>query len=586
METTDTGVLIRPTALKRFTTRLRRPLAKVLQRLRERRFQAVLAVTAVSTALIIYSGFPLFIGLPLATNYIWNGGGDGVSWDDDTNWTGPGGTYPDDNDDYAYIPYNIGGDIVTPAGAPLTIGQLNHGYDGNPAHSVASTLTLQNDLTVEKGGTVTNPGRAVNGYDSVVDANGHNMRIEDGFLVIGTLNCGSGDHTFGIADDDNGINIADSPGIFNGGSGDHTMSLFATGSGTATLTSGTTTLNKKNTVGADDWSFVYGNPAAFSAGGGTLKFTTGSTNFRSTNNLKITLATLEVDTDVGWETGGGWGSDLDATSIIINNGDTLTLAVGGYTYTVSGQTTIYGTLVGSSSTMSLGATYTADAAVLIDGGILNQDSGTLTIGSLETSNGTLTQTGTITVSSAASDTDRAWNVTGTATYTHNNNIVKFTHDGSFDIYMPPTVANFYTTQFDDTDLTAEFTSDITWDNVIDLDNGTIVFGEHTYTFKDGAQSTFAAGTTVNITKSTLVSSNPGTACEWNANAAANIVVSHITVTDNDASPGATIYAYDSTNGGNNDNWVFRTSGGGGHIVGIQIIQKDIPGHRLIGNEPR
>jgi len=78
------------------------------------------------------------------TIWVWDAGGDGVSWTDPLNWNKDLG-FPNHFNDKVWI--NLGGaTILTPASLPITVGEISTGMD------FSGTLQLSDAFRIDSAG--------------------------------------------------------------------------------------------------------------------------------------------------------------------------------------------------------------------------------------------------------------------------------------------------------------------------------------------------------------------------------------------------------------------------------------------------
>ncbi len=256
---------------------------------------------------------------------------------------------------------------------------------GTVSWDTSATLwTVNGDLRIDTGSTL-QPTSATRRITLSGDAN-----------ITGTFGSGTqtGDNAFGSV-------TVNSGGTFEG-------------------TTGTTTITSENAAG-----YAFDNDGTLTANSGTLTITTPSTTLidaaGSGNIHKLTLnhASLHLIMDTSMTV----ADDLTITSGLLNTSDN------DYTLTVTGDTSITGTLTCGGSSVNLrGAGVTVNSGGTFVGGSGSHNIWTFT--ALSGSTSTLTS-GRTTVDLNA---ETSWRVDNGATYSHGNGEVFFNSGGIQDLY--------------------------------------------------------------------------------------------------------------------------------------------------------
>jgi hypothetical protein len=334
------------------------------------------------------------------TDYTWDGGGDGTSWNDADNWGGS--DYPRTNNDKATI--NVGSASISmdiPGGTGV-VGEVELGS------SFSGTVTQAYNFTIDDAGSENGQLSIDGGTWSTNNA----LLTVDGQVHLngGTLDCTASTISFGQAD----LSPADSTwglrvqsGTFTGGTGDHTISSLYSQGGTTTLTSGDTLFNGFNTSSASPLKVI----------GGTWSQTAGKVIFNGTNQQALHLQKSIQFHDVEFK----FAYEME----VFNWGVSYNITIGG-TLTIDASSGFNTKYVGGGADYDNVLTVTGDATIngTLDtygnGGGKSATFGSLTIGSSGTYEAT---SGTTTITSIAS----SWSVdlVSGGTLTDNNGTFLF-----------------------------------------------------------------------------------------------------------------------------------------------------------------
>ena len=111
----------------------------------------------------------------LLATFTWDGGGNGISWDDPFNWNADSG-FPDDTSDDAIFSANLGNNFTVNVG-PRTIGSLTFSNGGGSYVLDSGTLTVD---------TITQSGGASNELAATVNMTGGTVNVTNGSLRFGS----------------------------------------------------------------------------------------------------------------------------------------------------------------------------------------------------------------------------------------------------------------------------------------------------------------------------------------------------------------------------------------------------------------
>ena len=270
-----------------------------------------------------------FPSLAHAADFTWDGGGDGTSWSDATNWDLDSG-FPDDNTDTATI--GTGSASISTSG-DITVGAVT--VNG----TYAGTITLGGSLTADDAGGGTG-----------------NITIDEGTLQTGkdiTSNI-TADGTFSIGT--NGTVVVRRSSTTGEGAGQ-------------TITAGTLTIT--GTMHADGEGFDAGTGSGFEANSGGSHGGVGGSS-------------TSADTD-GGSNAGTYGSMTDPTSL--GSGGSNSAGGGAITISSGGTVTVAGTLsakgVDVARTAGAGGSINISADTLTGSGTISADGGNATGGSTQ-----------------------------------------------------------------------------------------------------------------------------------------------------------------------------------------------------------
>ena len=271
---------------------------------------------------------------------------------------------------------------------------------GNNVHHIASNLSISGDLTITEGTLNTGHG----GTDRALTVAGTTQ-------VAGTLTCGSSAVSLGSGKTDGyGLNVA-SGGTFTGGTGTHTWGS-ANLQASTTLTSGTTTIDSAfGTTGFwADTNFTHNSGTVAFTRNGDQKFGESGTDTptRTFNHLIVNKAGGELT----------WVDDHPFACVVAGN---LTITAGeldtgpdNVALTVTGTTTLTGTLNLNGSTASFNSGATAGGVILGTAGYINGDAdSTVTMGSIsatDTGNRGVSLAGTNTINKYKASDDKIINL--------------------------------------------------------------------------------------------------------------------------------------------------------------------------------
>ena len=320
--------------------------------------------------------------------------------------------------------YGVNGDILNLNGQTVSVGAL---YVG--ANSKFDNITF---------GTSTVTATSLTIYaNAAASLNSSSLTVSGTTSITGTLNASTATLSLASGSTSGYTTAVNSGGVFLGGSGTHTIgALGVSGGGSATLSSGTTTFNGYIAAGSDIIGINSG-ATLFSSGSGTVIITTSAGNglislnnptYNSLYNLIINTAnTISIyrDTTIA--------NNLTITQGIFSTGTS------NRTLTVTGATTISGTLNAGASTLSLGSGLAGIDALWLNGGTLTGGSGTHTFGSIVMTGASVwTATSGTTILNGASTTGLAFGFYG-GTVTHSSGIINITYAGTSGIYITGSV---------------------------------------------------------------------------------------------------------------------------------------------------
>jgi len=260
-----------------------------------------------------------------------------------------------------------------------------------------NNLIISNDLTITAGELTTTDGTS------------RDLTVVNITSVSDTLTCNASNCSFNSGGHATiyGISI-ESGGTFTGGSGAHTFgSILIANTGSMTLTSGVSTID--NTKQNNDICFNLVTGGVFDDGNGTMIFTkAGDQYLNQFGNAPQTFYNVTVNKASGklrFRNLSGFDltitNDLTVTAGEFDTSETVSGT--SYDLSVTGATSITGTITGNSSAIAFntciinnGGTYTATdgnttmsgAFDLVTGGTLTHSSGTFIWGAAGTINGT------------------------------------------------------------------------------------------------------------------------------------------------------------------------------------------------------
>ena len=138
------------------------------------------------------------------TDYVWDAGGDGTSWNDDDNWGGSG--HPNSNADKATIGVGSASISMNLAGGTGTIGELvlGNGFSGTVTQAYGFTIDdagAQNGYMTMRGGTwdMNNANLVVDGVLTVQpNSTAGSTNHSNFFARGGNLTVGSKIHCQGV----------------------------------------------------------------------------------------------------------------------------------------------------------------------------------------------------------------------------------------------------------------------------------------------------------------------------------------------------------------------------------------------------
>jgi len=310
-------------------------------------------------------------------------------------------------------------------------------------------------LTFDRAGTSTLGSNATNFYSATI-ADGTTldtsaasnfsfttanvMVIGDG--ASGVLTCNASDISLG-----SGIAVADyalrvnNGAIFTGGSGTHIIgSIRMDTSSNTTLSSGVTTIDTARTgnLVAILWSTT--GAGSFDDGNGTVILTqAGDQLLYDANNTARTLYNLTINKASGliqYDNAQGFALTVDNDfTITAGEFDTSeTISGTSRDLTVTGLTSVTGTLTCNASTVSFGSGVTTNYALnTVSGGTFNGGSGTHTIGSIR-NQGTVTLTSGTTTIDSGQPADVAMIFVDNPNFDDNNGTITFTRAGAQLLY--------------------------------------------------------------------------------------------------------------------------------------------------------
>jgi len=311
-----------------------------------------------------------------------------------------------------------------------TWNEANHPIAGDivtvqNGHTITlDSATACTTLTIDTGGVLT-------------DATNNQGLIVSGLTeVTGTLTCGTAAMSFGsgIVTTTYSL-ILNNTGIFIGGSGTHTIGSFCGGTGSnVTYTSGVMTLDGENTsAGAVQ---ILSNSMTFDDGNGTVTciYTGDDTIFDMGGETHYNLIINAAATIYTLRDSGIFANDLTITAGTFDTGtDNLT---------VTGITSVTGTLNCNASTCSFGSGVTNNFALTVIG-TFNGGTGTHTMGSVFLDNGTATFTSDVTTLDSRQLSSVAFG-TENGTFNHGSGTVTFTMANYQLIYdLTNTAKTFY-----------------------------------------------------------------------------------------------------------------------------------------------
>ena len=290
--------------------------------------------------------------------------------------------------------------ITTPATTDIDLAATSGSIRNliiNHASCVAqmkSDVSLSGNLTITAGQLTT--GISGFGFSNLTVAGTTTIGPNSGAADQATLTCNASTVSLGASETSSYALRITQGGTFTGGTGTHTigsLEMVNNAAAKCTLTSGVTTISSERT--SADNHLVIGSSTTFAHGSGTI-----TTTFAGTTHMDVdkTLNNLTIN----------HASAVHKLSDSLDLAGNLTITAGdfkpnGRNLTVAGDVSVTGTLTGSSGAMSFGSLSVAS------GGTYNATSGTTTI------------------TKANGGTDgRAFFIHSSATFTHNNGLVKFT----------------------------------------------------------------------------------------------------------------------------------------------------------------
>ena len=261
--------------------------------------------------------------------------------------------------------------LTIASGSTLRLWQPTSDGSGARLLTVAGALTITGDLTTKFGS-----------QDDV------NLTVTGQCAVSGTLTCNSSAISVGSGLTNTLGMLVQTNGTLTGGTGAHTYGTFnadASGTVNVTLTAGITTINGSYTDGI---AWAMRNGVTFNNGGGDIHFTgSGNQYLYERNNTARTLGDVTVNKSGGnfqWYDSGG--AHYTMASLTITQGTFDTNEHDGANprdLTVTGATSITGTLTCNSSAINLGDNVDdAWSVVLEAGGTFTGGSGTHRLGAV------------------------------------------------------------------------------------------------------------------------------------------------------------------------------------------------------------
>lgn len=317
-----------------------------------------------------------------AVPYIWDGGGDNVSWNDPFNWDLNIG-FPDDNTDTATI--NIVANVSMNVGAGVTIGELT-------VDTANAVLTFNGNMTVDDAGPLWGDviiGSAAANTGTVI-LNGNNLSLDGDMLILagGTLDASAA-----------GSDITSQEDWRNFGSflcGTNTVTFSGNDDPQRVRSGGDNfydiTVNK--TVKTDTLQFTANLTQAV---GGALSFTGGEIDLNG--NIWTLGAAINVTADTQFTVGAGTLDGITNNVNITFNGGDISVAGGGrirnndFTVTDNGvapDTAL--TMTGTGGVDAIGNMLIQAPVSLVDGSL--RTSGTFTVDDALVTNGSVRGTGT------------------------------------------------------------------------------------------------------------------------------------------------------------------------------------------------
>ena len=290
----------------------------------------------------------------------------------------------------------------------------------------AVTLTIANNLTVTAGGVNTRSG--------VQTAVNLTVTAATSIATASTLTLNASTCIFNGTGTSWGYSLqTNGTGSVNMGSATVTAGSVAFGdTGSSTLTSGTLTINSVSTGGL---SLTYNLGPTVAHNSGTVTFTRAGSQllYESANTARSLYDVTINNASNTTQFANGFGFALTvagAFTISAGTFDTEEVTSGtDRNLTVTGTSSITGTLDCNASTISLGSGYTTTYATLVNtGGTLTATSATFTTGSLGAA-GTATvnlPSGMMTVDAESTPNDLVWALASTNTVANNSGTVQFT----------------------------------------------------------------------------------------------------------------------------------------------------------------
>jgi len=312
-------------------------------------------------------------------------------------------------------------------------GQTTWNEVGHPA--AGDTVTVQNGHTVTLDSATAYTSLIIDTGGVVTDAtNNQGITASEFTRVSGTLILGSAACSFGSGYVTEYGLEADTGGTITGGSGDWIVGSLQcqTDTSTLTMTSGTCTIN---TCRSACYSMIVLSTATFAHNNGTITLTGASTSLY-VDSASQSVYNVIIDSDIDLKRGLIVDNDLTITSGIFST------TANDYDLTVTGVTSVTGTLTCNASTCSFGSGVTNNFALTVIG-TFNGGSGTHTMGSFFLDNGTATFTSGVTTLDSRQLSSVTFG-TENGTFNHGSGTITFTMANYQLIYdLTNTARTFY-----------------------------------------------------------------------------------------------------------------------------------------------